>query len=202
MCVCVQPALASGGALSSGGAGLDGVLGRRWESDHSGYSFVATFSNRSRFRPFRLLFTPCCLFWNFSKSPMATRVLLLLLVSTAHGAQLASSRARKPTFGDAKPQLPLRLRGGDTSSASMLAAQVCPALGLVLSNWLYASPIPSLKVRQLVLTPRCVRFGSPPCRARLDGYVRAGAGVCQERLTRQPESAAIGSDGREHHRVG
>lgn len=42
---------------------------------------------------------------------------------------------------------PLRVRGGDVSSLSTLAVAetVCPALGVVLSNALYASPIPALR---------------------------------------------------------
>ena len=45
------------------------------------------------------------------------------------------------------------LRGGDTSmNALVIAERVCPALGFVLSNALYASPLPALQ--------ECVKKGS------------------------------------------
>jgi len=77
---------------------------------------------------------------------------VLLAVVPAHAARQAPTllRARggeRKSTQAPRPSTLLRLRGGDgqsVSSAAIVAAKVCPALGFVLSNALYASPVSTL----------------------------------------------------------
>jgi solute carrier family 50 protein (sugar transporter) len=79
----------------------------------------------------------------------ARAALLALFAGYAHGALLPATpvRVQRPL----PPHLrALRVRGGDTTttmSAVVVAEKVCPALGFLLSNALYCSPVPALRER-------------------------------------------------------
>ncbi len=95
----------------------------------------------------------------------APAVALLLAAVGAQAALVpahhAASSIRRPIFRSSHAMYPhtLRVRGGMvrggddvTMSAAVIVERLCPALGFVLSSWLYYSPLPKLR--------SCVRKGT------------------------------------------
>ena len=83
------------------------------------------------------------------------RVCVVLLLVGSAAALRPTTPVPAPTPRTQLLRTPLRVRGGDLSavmSPLAVAETVCPALGVVLSNALYASPVPALRA--------CVAKGS------------------------------------------
>lgn len=82
---------------------------------------------------------------------MMARPFIASVLVLAHATTSEAAFVRPPTVPLARAQktttapLLYRLRGGDHVDMSALAAQVCPALGVVLSNALYAAPLGAVR---------------------------------------------------------